>query len=160
MRAILERLFELGEGKVRTSDVIGLDWSVGALGGSHGFITILSALDPSPEFVSAVTACTWSSYNSVYQIGENLYGQTRYGTVQTGMLCTSQEGGAARAIDGIHRGVVSSRPFAPSWGCVIRGGRSHPQMAPTPPSPLESPQLLECRATRGVAHSEPAQPAG
>ena len=30
-------------------------------------------------------------------------------------------------------------------------------MAPTPPSPLEPwPQLLECWATRGIAHSEPA----
>lgn len=72
MRQILERRGEKGEGVVRTSDVIGLDWSVGALGGSHGFKTILSALTPDPKYVSAVTACTWASYNSVYQIGRNL----------------------------------------------------------------------------------------
>lgn len=78
-----------------------MDWSVGALGGSHGFITLLSAELPSAEYISAVTASTWSSYNSVYQIGDILYGQTRYGSVQTGMLRTSQEGGAARVIDSI-----------------------------------------------------------
>ena len=34
-------------------------------------------------------------------------------------------------------------------------------MAPTSPSLLESRfQLLECSVTRGVAHSEPVQPAG
>ena len=68
-----------------------MDWS----------ITLLSAESPSAEYISAVTASTWSSYNSVYQIGDILYGQTRYGSVQTGMFCTSQEGGAARVIDSI-----------------------------------------------------------
>ena len=81
IRQILERLGELGNGVVRTSDVTGLDWSVGRIGGSHGFMTIFAARDPSPEFVAAVTACTWASYNSIYQIGSCLYGQTRLGTV-------------------------------------------------------------------------------
>ena len=110
MRQIVERVGELGNGVVRTSDVTGLDWSVGPIGGSHGFMTILAARDPSPEFVAAVTACTWASYNSIYQIGSCLYGQTRLGTVQTGMLCTSQEGGAARQIDSILKGGVINMP--------------------------------------------------
>jgi len=73
------------------------------LGGSHGFLTILSAEDPTEAYLSAVTASTWASYNSVYHVGKALYAETRYGTVQTGMLCTSQEGGSARLIDAILR---------------------------------------------------------
>lgn len=117
MRQIFDRLFELGGGVVRTSDVTGLDWSVGALGGSHGFITILSARNPSDGFVSAVTACSWASYNSVYQCGRNLYAQTRF---QTGMLCTSQEGGAARAINSILRWGVIETPYGliPVCACI------------------------------------------
>lgn len=90
-------------GQLRTSDIIGLDWSVGALGGSHGFLTILSAEDPTEAYLSAVTASTWASYNSVYHVGKALYAETRYGTVQTGMLCASQEGGSARLVDAILR---------------------------------------------------------
>ena len=71
------------------------------MGGSHGFLTILSAEDPTEAYLSAVTASTWASYNSVYHVGKALYAETRYGTVQTGMLCTSQEGGSARLIDAI-----------------------------------------------------------
>ena len=62
---------------LRASDLTGMDWSVGPLGGSHGYITLLSA---------RLTASTWPSYNSVYSVGAFLYGQSRLGTVQTGML--------------------------------------------------------------------------
>ena len=84
-------------------------------------MTILSAINPSDEYVAAVTACTWASYNSVYQIGKCLYGQTRLGTVQTGMLCTSQEGGTARAIDSILRWGVIENPdgsLRPAKACI------------------------------------------
>lgn len=51
LREVFDRLGQLGNGVVRTSDVTGLDWSVGALGGSHGFITLLSALEPDEGFI-------------------------------------------------------------------------------------------------------------
>ena len=108
LREIVDRMREKSGGKLRTSDITGLDWSVGALGGSHGFLTILSAE-------------TWSSYNSVYHVGKSLYAQTGYGTVQTGMLCTSQEGGSARLIDAILRwGVrdLEGRGIEPHCPCI------------------------------------------
>lgn len=62
-------------------------------------MTILSPTDASPSYVDAVTAASWAAYNSVYVVGDSAFQQTRWCAVQTGTLCTSQEGGAARLVD-------------------------------------------------------------
>ena len=148
LRQVFNRLGELGEGVVRTSDITRLDWSVGALGGSHGFITLLSALNPDEDYASAVTAWTWASCNSVYQIGKCLYSQTRLGTVQTGMLCTSQEGGSARTVDSVLRWGVIHMPdglILPVKPCIsysddqvlVWGGPNCVVLDPSYSSPLD-----------------------
>lgn len=145
-------MYELGDGQLRTSDVTGMDWSVGALGGSHGFITLLSAEKPSAEYIAAVTASTWASYNSVYHIGDELFGQTRLGSVQTGMLCTSQEGGAARVVDSILKnGVIDTEEGLKPAKAVISysddkvlawGGKEGRKLVENYRSPLDERDIL------------------
>ena len=50
VRAVLDLMRQDStSGELRTSDITGLDWSLGALGGAHGYLTILSASDPHPQ---------------------------------------------------------------------------------------------------------------
>ena len=110
MRQIVDRLYELGNGQLRTSDVTGMDWSVGALGGFSRVHNLAFSRE-------AIRGVHFSSDRPAHgqvttqftKLGMLLYGQTRLGTVQTGMLCTSQEGGAARVVDSILKnGVIDT----------------------------------------------------
>ena len=100
-RSLLEELRGRGSGQLRSSDVTGMDWSVGRSGALDGYFCLRNATLQSPEFVSAVTAQSWALINGTYVIDRTWIAQVDYGVVQTGSLRTSQQDGAPRRVDNV-----------------------------------------------------------
>ena len=88
-KALLDELRSRGSGEVRSSDVTGMDWSVGRMGALDAYFCLRNSTSREPRFVAAVTAQAWALINSTYVISGKWIAQLSYGVVQTGSLFCS-----------------------------------------------------------------------